>query len=154
MAHKSDIQYIYYVDGSAARKAAPILPQGVLRKPIQFLKEKKIVLHIDLLAHSGIIVAAVMLVLMTVGWFRLQATQNEIVQMQAYVDELKAENHQLRLDYENAYDLEVVERTALAMGMVSVEEVEHVNIQVQPPAENETASAWEKMTAFLTGLFA
>lgn len=154
MARKSEIRYIqFYMDGSAARQVAPKAPQW--KKPVpKFHQQKQPVLRVNPLAWCGIAVAAVMLVLMVVGIVQLHGIQQEAVAMQAYVDTLEAENTRLTQEFSEKCDLEAIERTALALGMVSVDEVEQVTIRVELPHEEEAVSTWDKIVTFLNGLFA
>lgn len=154
MARQPDVQYIrFYTDGSAARKVAPVAPLKTIKLP-KIKKHKRITLHIDPIAISGIVMAAVMLVLMLVGVTQLTNTRQELVSMQSYVQTLQEEKISLEVTYEQGYDLEAVEQTALALGLVPKEEVKHVSIRVPQPQIEEEPSAWEQFYTFLTGLFA
>ena len=73
--------------------------------------------------------------------------------MSSYVQELRAENKALRAEFEAGFNLEEVNHTAQALGMVSKDQVRHVNLQVQQEAQ-QPVGAWERMVMFLTGLFA
>jgi hypothetical protein len=154
MARRYDVQYIrFYTDGSAARKVAPVVPLKTMKLP-QIKKNKKITLHIDPFAISGIVMAAVMLILMLVGVAQLTNTRQELASMQSYVQTLQGERISLEATYEQGYDLEAVEQTALALGLVPKEEVKHVSIRVPQPEIEEEPGAWEQFYTFLTGLFA
>ena len=65
---KKDNRYIqFYTDGSAARQLEPkVQPKKKLQQPRR-KHQKKIVLHVDLLAVTGILVACVMLIMMLSG---------------------------------------------------------------------------------------
>lgn len=155
MAYKYEIRYVQpYNEGSAARqmevkehKRAPI-------RLVQILKQEKVELRIDLLAAAGIVVAAVMLVLMLVGVMQLRAEKTRVETMQAYVNRLCVENEQMLQAYREAYDLEEVQRTAAALGMVPKSEVEQIPICVEIPVERQEPALWEKITACLHELFA
>jgi hypothetical protein len=155
MAQRTDIQYIrFYTEGSAARKIAPAVD---LRKTIRLpkiRKHKKTTFFIDPIAIAGIVMAAVMMILMTVGIAQLVDTRDQLQTMTSYVDTLQQENTSLKATYAEGYDLEAVEKTALALGLVPKEQVQHIAIRV--PAEEITAepSSWEQFCTFLTGLFA
>ncbi len=154
MARQLDVQYIrFYTDGSAARKVAPVAPLKTIKLP-KTKKHKKITLHIDPIAIGGIVMAAVMLILMLVGVAQLTNTRQELVSMQSYVQTLQEEKISLEATYEQGYDLEAVEQTALALGLVPKEEVKHVSIRVPQPKIEEEPGAWEQFYTFLTGLFA
>jgi len=154
MARQPDVQYIrFYTDGSAARKVAPVAPLNTIKLP-KIKKHRRITLHIDPIAIGGIVMAAVMLILMLVGVAQLTNTKQELALMQSYVQTLQQENISLESTYEQGYDLEAVEKTALALGFVPKDEVTHVTIRVPQPQIEEEPGAWEQFYTFLTGLFA
>ncbi len=155
MARKPDIQYIrFYTDGSAARQPEPRVPK---RKPLprpRVQKRTVTVVHIDPLAILGIAVAAVMVVLMAVGAFRLERAREQQSEMALYVDALEAQNEQLEEKYRTGYDLDTVEDAALALGMVPVEQIRQVSIQVAQPEEVQTLNFWQQIGEFFRNLFA
>jgi hypothetical protein len=155
MARKPDVQYIrLYTDGSAARKVAPVEPWKTARLP-KVKRSKKIVIHIDPIATLGLIVAAVMLTLMLVGIVQMKQAKHEAAVMEAYVDTLREKNEALRTEYEAGYDLEEIERMALALGMVPMDEVQHITIDMpQVQLEQPEPGTWQRVWTFLTGLFA
>lgn len=154
MAQKPAIQYVrYYTDGSAARQVAPLssVKKSLLPKPRK-LKRRNI--YIDPVATLGIVVAVSMLVLMTVGIFQFRTAQQETADLERYVQQLTQENQLLEETYEASIDLAEVERSALALGMIPKEDAQHVTIQLSAPQIEEPAGFWERVGAFLTGLFA
>lgn len=154
MARKSDIRYIqFYTDGSAAKQVATRQPRWKMPAP-KANRQKRIVLRVDPLALCGIVVAAVMFILMAVGMFRLHEAQQDAAAMEAYVRTLEAENTRLSQEYAEQCDLEEIEKTALALGMVSADQVAQVPIRVEVPRQEAPVSVWEKITAFFSGLFA
>ena len=154
MARQPEVQYIrFYTDGSAARKIAPLAPFKTIKLP-KPKKHKRITLRIDPVAIAGIVMSVVMLVLMLVGAAQLNSTRNELYAMATYVDALQQENRSLEATYSQGYDLEAVEKTALALGMVPKEQVQHITIQVPPVETEKMPGAWEQFCTFLTGLFA
>ena len=154
MARKTDIQYVrFYTDGSAARKIAPVAPLKTMKLP-KIKRKKRTTLHIDPLAFAGIMMAAVMLVLMAVGIHQLRTARGELQTMDTYVQTLTEENQHLQQTFHEGYNLEQIEKTALALGLVPKEQVTHITIQVPKEPAVEEPSAWEQVYAFLTGLFA
>ena len=154
MARHPEVQYIqFYTDGSAARKVATAAPIKTMKLP-RVKKLKKITLHIDPVAIAGIVMAAVMLVLMAVGVAQLSSTRTQLQTMTAYVNTLEQENASLKAEFSQGYDLESVERTALALGFVPKEEVEHITIRVPDMHEEVQLGPWQRFYTFLTGLFA
>lgn len=154
MAQRLDVQYVqFYTDGSAARKVAPMATLKTIRLP-KIKKLKPIVLRVDPVAIAGIVVATLMLVLMCVGVARLNSTRQELNTMSAYVENLRVENELLEDTFQKGYDIEQVERTALAIGLVPKEQVKHVTVQVPETVTEDAPGTWERFYIFLTGLFA
>jgi len=154
MARQPDIQYIHmYTDGSAARKIAPVAPVHKAQIPRK-RKQKKIIICVDPLAIMALTVAVVMMVLMAVGLTKLNQAREKTAVMEQYVSQLQNETKSLRQANEGGYDLNHVEQTAKALGMIPVEDVEHITVQVQMPEVESEPTAWERLCVFLTGLFA
>ena len=130
MAQHLDVNYVnFYTQGSAVLKANTAIPLKPLILPRK-RKLKRITLVIDPVATAGIIMAAVMMILMTVGAVQLANVRNEEAVMAAYVDTLQQENEKMTAEFQEGYDLAEVEKVALAMGMVPVEKAKQVTIQV------------------------
>ena len=155
MAQKVDVRYVsFYTGGSAAKKIAPVQPLKTIKLP-RIKKFKRITLHIDPVATAGIVMAAVLMILLCVGVTQLQSARRETVQLAAYVDTLQTENAALRAEFDAGYDLETVEKTALALGMVPMDEVQHITIDMpQVQMEQPEPGTWQRVWTFLTGLFA
>ena len=156
MAKKYNIEYVnFYTDGSTARKIAPALRpvKEIVSKP-RTLKRK--VLYLDPVAVLGITVAVCMLIVMLAGLLVLYNARSETAAMQQYVDQLETKNSQLSQSYADGYDLEEVERTALALGMVPRAQVQQIQIRMAAPpvAQVQTPTVWEQISIFLTSLFA
>ncbi len=156
MAQRVDVRYIqFYTGGSAAQKVAPQVPLETIKLPkVKKQRQKRLVIHIDPVAVLGIGVAAVMLVLMVVGMVQLRSARQELRTMNAYVNTLTQENVSLNTAYTEGYDLESVKTTALALGLVPVDQVQHVTVRLPEVQTQETPGAWERFCTFLTGLFA
>lgn len=154
MARNPEIRYIqFYADGNAARQIElPLQPRKQLPKP-RHRKQKKIVLHVDLIAMAGLVVAAVMLILMMTGLAELNAVNKEVARMESYIAQLENEKIQLENTYRESYDLESIRLEALEKGFIPAEQAKVVSVPVthamleEQPAEH---SFW----TFLTGLFA
>lgn len=159
MARQPEIQYIRpYADGSAARKLEllPQTPKPRTKLP-KVRRVKPLVIHVDLMALCGIIVAAVMLVMLIGGCVELGKARQEKEQMASYVSSLRNENAELKHEYESGYDLDTVQKTADALGMIPVEEATQIIIQgIEPQVEIEfyEPTFWERAAAFFEGLFA
>lgn len=150
MVRKPDIQYIrYYTDGSSAR-ALRLLPAAPKAAPARPKRKKALVIRLDPLAYVGVVVSLVMLVLMVVSCIQLSGIQRKTDTMNSYVDTLKEENARLSDTYHSGYDLRDVEKKALAMGMVPVEEVRRITVSVDTPVETEEQDS--ALWAFLTDI--
>ena len=126
MAAKSEVQYIrYYTVGSAARELAPLAPQRTQPAP-KVRKQKKILIHIDPVAIVGVVTAIVLMAVMIFGVMKFNALQAEAAAMNDYVLQLEMENANMSLQYQEGYNLADVEQTAIALGMVPAEQVEHI----------------------------
>lgn len=154
MAKQIDVRYIrLYTDGSAARKMEVAVPVQQARLP-RAKKQKKIVLYIDPVAVLGIVTAVVMLIVMAISSHNFIRAQQKVAVMESYVQELRQENVALRETYEAGYDLQEVERTARALGMIPSQQARHVTVQVEVPQTQVQPNVLEQFYAFLTGLFA
>lgn len=154
MAMRTNVQYIrFYTEGSAARKLEPVVPLNTMKLP-KVKKNKRRVIFLDPMAVAGMAMAVVMAVLMVVGIVQLNKAQQEVETLSGYVQTLREENVQLEQTFSESYDVEEIRQTALALGMVPVEEVEHVTLRMPEVQEPEEPTAWERFTTFLTGLFA
>ena len=156
MAPKHDIIFVnFYTDGSAARKAAPAFPASQPRKKTNARHHKRTVLYVDPVAVFSLAVACVLLIMMAVGLTGLQNAQAEAAQMESYLEQLQAENAQLNEKFAQEVDLESVEQSAIALGMVPKSQLQSTPIEVNEVQIEEPAETfWSQMTAFLTNLFA
>ena len=154
MARNPEIRYIqFYADGSAARQfELPLQPQKQFPKP-RHRKQKKIVLHVDLIAMAGLVVAAVMLILMMTGLAELNAVNEEVARMESYVAQLENEKIQLENTYRESYDLEDIRLEALEKGFIPAEQARTVSFSVIH-ATLEKQPVDHSFWTFLTGLFA
>ncbi len=142
MANQHMIQYVnFYTDGSAAKKIQTVAPaeQPALPKKT---KQKRRVIRLDPFAILGIAVAVCMLIMMTVGLFSLSAARNEAQIMQRYVDRLNQEKVALEEEFEKRCDMQQIETTALALGMVPADQIQQTTIYVAPIEETEQTSVW------------
>lgn len=129
MVGRADVQYVRFtvVDGSAARKLNPVPPIAESLPQVQKIRRKRI--YVDPVAVLGIMVAVCMFVSMAVGLVQNKAQQEKLQQMETYVMQLRQENEAIKTDYANSYDLEAVERTALALGMIPKAQAKTVTLQ-------------------------
>lgn len=152
--YKSGQYKEFYTDGSAARQIELKPHKGLPDQPKR-PKQKKILIRVDFLALSGILVAAVMLVLMIVGAGNLMESTREVARMEEYVSQLETENEKLDTAYHAGFDPEQIRERALEMGMVPAEELPVVTIQISGnDAVEEPQNIWASVWSFLTDLFA
>ena len=158
MVKQPEVRYINaYVSGSVAYQLErkPVKKNVVLPKQ---RKKKKVIVRVDPVAILGIFTAVVMLVMLLVGMVRLQNAREETAALGKYVYTLKEENLRLQEKYDASYDLEEIRELALAMGMVPVEQLDTIQIEVPPVAEEvtetEKPTLWDNVCTFLAGLFA
>lgn len=155
MARKPDIQYVrYYTDGSAARQLEVYSPRKNKTTAPRPRKQKGYVIYVDPLAVGGILLAAVMLVMMLVSSIRLVVARQELSDAQAYVTTLTQSNEQLRKTYDASYDLEEVEKSALALGMIPISQATTIFVDVEEEEIVEEPTFWERVSMKLAELFA
>ncbi len=149
MARKTEIQYIrYYTDGSAAKKIEPKLPRKK-SKPIAPRRPRiQYVLHVDLLAICGIAVAAVLLIMMVVGVVQLRTAQEQTRQYAQYVQTLEQNNSLLQSQYAAGYDLEEIRHQAQLLGLVPMDSVEQIALQIPVPQPAPEPTLWERICQF------
>ena len=128
MAINSDVHYVrYYTAGSAARELAPQVPLRTKTAP-KARKQRKSIIYIDPVAIIGVVTAIIMVAVMILGVVQLNQLKEEASAMQSYMLDLKAENAEMTTQYREGYDLEAVEKTASALGMVPADQVTHVQL--------------------------
>lgn len=155
MAMQPEVRYINaYVSGTAA----PQPEKRPRKKPSAQLpkvkKQQKWLIPVDMVALGGILAAVVLSVMLIIGLVQMNQAQQEAKIFKDYALSLQAENKELQDTYTSGYDLEEIRDIALAMGMVPVEEVPHLQMQVVAPEVTQEPTAWESFWAFMVGLFA
>lgn len=157
MARQPDIQYVrFYTAGSAARKLEPVseprkkveLPQPKVRR------QRRKVIRIDPIALCAVAVAVFMFVAMVAGVVELASVNIQAEKMESYAAQLQGENTKLRDTYESGYDLSDIEEKALGMGMVPVDQVEHITVQVETRQPEPEPTFWEELGMMIAELFA
>ena len=157
MERKPDIQYVhqFYIHGSEAQviELKPVKRQWKTKLP-QAVPQKVIQVRLDILSMCAIVVAVTMLVCMIVGMAQLKNWYQANQQMEQYVINLQNENIKLEQDYRNSYDLEDIREKALAIGLVPLDQVQTVAIQVVVPQPEPEPTFWESVEMFFEELFA
>lgn len=154
MVQNMNIQYVqFYTSGSVARRILPA-PKAYTDTLTQIKKRKVQRIYVDPVAALGIVVAVCMLIMMAVGVNQLRHVQQQTAVMEQQVEQLRMENKLLQAEYAAQCDLDAVEKTALALGMIPRQEAEHISIVIEPCQTQESVTLWNRIGTFLTGLFA
>lgn len=154
MIQKPEIQYVgqFYIPGSEAPElAGKKKTKAKLPKP---RREKVKKVCVDPIALAGCAVAAVMLVLLVVGAFRLQRSWEEYNKMSATLSEIRRENAEVTHKYRTSLDLEHIRTSAEGMGMIPAEEAKTAEVWVSLPRPEPEPTLWDEIVWFFTGLFA
>ena len=106
------------------------------------------------MAYAGIFMAAVMTILLIVGFTQLNKVREEEAAMAAYVEALEQQNAELKTTFEKSYDLEQIEEVALALGMVPADQLQRVTVAASEPVEEAEPSGWSVFWTSVTSLFA
>ena len=157
MAQKPEIQYVgqFYVHGSEAKKLARKTEQKKAKTELPLHRFERIrKVHVDVLAISSILVAAVLMITMVAGTLSLQSAWEELHIAQEYVYELESANATLAAQYRSGYDLDEVRSAAIALGMIPVEEAQVVSLRVTVPEVQPEPTLLDDIIWFLEGLFA
>lgn len=154
MARSNDIQYIrYYTPGSAAEKVE--LPQIVKKQPKPRVEKPKTpVVQIDGLAAVGIMVAAVMLLCMLMGFVQACALNRQVQDLEVYVSQLEVRQEQLEAEYAHGYNLEEIRLAAQSMGLVPKAQVQHVTISIPETQTVVEITWWEAVVNAIKEFFA
>ena len=102
----------------------------------------------------GVLVCVALLLTMITGVMELMSAREQAEEMERYVTMLTDSNNQRREEYQAGLDLEMIEKAALALGMVPESEVPHITISVPMPEPDSERNFWQDVTAFLTSLLA
>ena len=151
----SQVQYVRYnTYGNTARKLdqTPAVPKKAVLPKAR--KQKRKVIYVDPVAVLSIMVAFCMVLTMSIGIIQFAAARREAKQMESYVAALSSRNDTLSQQYSSGYDLTQIEKSALALGMVSRDQVQTVSIQVTTPQQVQTLTLWQRIGTFLTSIFA
>lgn len=153
MIQKPEIQYIgqFYVYGSEAREAELKAKKAKAHLPKPKL-EKAHKVYIDPVALGGILVAVVILAVMALGAVRLNESWQQYNRMESYLSELRRENTNYEHAYRTALNLEQIQTTAEAMGMIPASEAKTMKVRVTIPVPEQAPGAWDNFLWFIRGL--
>jgi len=137
MARGNEIRYVqFYTDGSAARQLEPKpQPKKKAQQPRRKM-QKKIVLHVDFIAVTGMLVACVMLLMMLSGMATLNKINKEVTRLENRLTDLENENLQLHQTYRAGFDLDQIRAEALEMGMIPASRATTVSLPVGAPEQD------------------
>lgn len=155
--YKHNIEYIqnYYSYGSEAKviEFKPVYQEPEKPKLPKREKDPVTTICIDPVAFCGIMVAVVMVLVMLAGVIQFGVVSQDHAVLENYVNELREDEVLLRHQYTAGYDLEVVEETARALGMIPISEAKTISIHVEVPEMPEEPGVFENIRWFLAGLF-
>ena len=155
MAMQPEVRYINaYVSGNVAVQPEKMPQKQSSARLPKARKQQKWVIPVDMVALGGICAAAVLCVMLIVGLVQMNQAKHDAKVYREYATSLKLDNTKMRDTYASEYDLNEVRDIALNMGMVPVEQVEHVTMQVVTPEVVQEPTAWESFWAFFLGMFA
>lgn len=154
MARKDEIQYVrYYATGSAAHKIEQEPERRRRARPVPEPRAKRIPIPFDPVAIFGTAVAVVMILCVFIGFAQVNHVNHEISAMENYVGTLKNENYALQKTYDNGYDLADVQNAAEAIGLVPIDQVQHITVHIPEPEVVEELPWWEEMWIKFTAMF-
>lgn len=155
MAMQPEVRYINaYVSGNVAVQPEKMPQKQSSARLPKARKQQKWLIQVDLVAIGGIMAAFVLSIMLIVGLVQMNQAKHEARVYKEYAMSLKQDNAQMHDTYASEYDLSEVRDIALNMGMVPVEQVEHVTMQVVTPEVVQEPTAWESFWAFFLGMFA
>jgi hypothetical protein len=155
MAMQPEVRYINaYVSGNVAVQPEKMPQKQSSARLPKARKQQKWLIQVDLVAIGGIMAALVLSIMLVTGLVQMNQAKHDAKVYREYATSLKLDNTKMRDTYASEYDLNEVRDIALNMGMVPVEQVEHVTMQVVTPEVVQEPTAWESFWAFFLGMFA
>ena len=155
MAMQPEVRYINaYISGTAVPQLEKVPQKRTSVQLPKAKKQQKWLIPVDVVALGGILTAFVLGIMMIVSLVQMSQAQRDAEMMRQYALSLRQENQVLYDTYTSEYDLNEVQQIAQAMGMVPVEQVEHVQMRLEEPQVEATPTAWENFWAFVVGMFA
>ena len=156
--YKYNIEYIqkFYSYGSEAKviEFQPVNPDP--EKPVVPKRQKEPVttICIDPIAFCSIMVAVVMVLVVLAGVIQYGVISRDHAVMENYVTNLREDHILLQHQYNASYDLQKVDDTARALGMIPVSEVQTMSIRVEVPVRPEEPGFFDNLIWFFSGLLA
>ena len=117
-------------------------------------RRPKTKIYVDPMALAGLVVAAGMRVVMTMGIMEFSAVCKEHQQLQKDLTALRDANVEMMHDYRTSYELSEIEETARALGMIPISEAKTITLKVTVPQPQPEPTLWDDFIWFISGLFA
>ncbi len=156
--YKHNIEYIqkFYSYGSEAKviEFQPVYQEP--EKPALPKRQKDPVttICIDPIAFCSIMVAVVMVLVALAGVIQYGVISQDHAVMENYVNGLREEHVLLQHQYNANYDMEKIDSTARALGMIPISEAQTISIHVDVPVRQEDPDFFDNLIWFFSGLFA
>ena len=156
--YKHNIEYIqrYYSYGSEAKvvEFKPVRQKEEKLQPPKRQKEPVTTICIDPIAFCGMMVAVVMLVVMLAGMVQYGVIREDHAVMENYVSQLREDSILLQHQYNAGFDMEEMDTTARALGMIPISEAKTISMHVEVPVRPEKPGFFDDVIWFFSGLFA
>ncbi len=159
MAKRDSVQYVrYYAPGTEAHAIEPEQPKRRPRPapktklPPKPIAQRKTI-EMDPVPVVGTAVAVVLLIWVIVMLGNVIQTGNEIAVMEHNIAVLNRQQEALEQEYHAGYDLEEIRNAAQSMGLVPIEQVEHITIALPEPEVTVELSWWEQLWQDIVFLF-
>lgn len=154
MARRDQIQYVrYYAAGTAAHKIEQEPIRRKKAKPVPVPREERIAIPFDPVAVFGTAVAVVMIICVLIGFAQVNRVNGDIARMETYMSTLRSERYGLQKEYDAGYNLAEIRTAAEAMGLVPIEQVRHITIQIPEPEVATELPWWQELWNSFTALF-
>lgn len=155
MAKQPEVRYInYYVSGNIAYQPEKTHSHKQKVQLPRMPKEKSKQVSFDATAVCCIALAAVLMVMLAFSALQLLNAKEETAVLQSYIGTLQTENETLQDTYNAGFDLEQIRGIAQELGMIPIDQAQHMTVQVQLPVQEQEPTVWQSIWTFITGLFA
>lgn len=145
MANQNNIQYVrYYAPGSEAIQLEPQRRRKERPAPRPVPEEERIAIRFNPVEVFGCTVAVIMVVCVIIGFCQLYGLNDQLAQARTDLSNQKNIHYELQKNYENGYDLDEIRSAAEAMGLVPMEEVQHITITIPEPEVTEELPRWQQ----------
>ena len=154
--YKHNIEYIqkYYSYGSAAKalEVKPVRQEPEKPAVPRRKKEPVTTVCIDPVAFCSMMVAVVMVLVVLAGVIQYGVISQDHEVMESYVSSLREERILREHQYKARCDLQKIDTTARALGMIPISQAQTVSIRVEVPVRHEAPGFWDDLVWFFSGL--